>query len=140
MSAYFERNRQTYYDALLDVSKSNNWTDWCIFFLQGIIDEAKYNCIKAKKVIDLYNQLKAKIPQLTRSQYGIIALDYIFNNPHFLSTGFYRHSNIPKPTAQRLLKVLVKNNILLRFAGRGRRPNFYIFEELFNIAEGEVIF
>ncbi len=140
MSAYFESHRQTYYDRLLNVSKDDQWTEWCHFFLQGIVEESKNNYDRAKRILELYNRLKGKIPSITKSQYGIVALDFIFNRPYFTSTQFYSAANIPKPTAQRLLAVLWREKILLRFKRSGRSPDAHVFKDLMNITEGKNVF
>lgn len=139
ISAYFERNRQAYYDYLLGVSHANDWTSWCQFFLQGVLEQAQNNQSKAKKILDLYNELKTTIPSSTKSQYGIIALDFVFKEPHFRSKSFYEKANIPRPTAQRLLRVFCEKEILLRIKGAWRTSNFYLFKKLLNIAEGQDI-
>lgn len=41
LSAYFERNRDAYMDALLLVSQRGSWEDWIIFFLRGVLEQAK---------------------------------------------------------------------------------------------------
>jgi len=41
ISAYFEANRDEYYDRLLRVSSNDDWTGWCIFFLTAVIEQAR---------------------------------------------------------------------------------------------------
>ena len=41
MSAYFERDRQRYYDELLDVSITGDWEPWLLYFLEGVYREAE---------------------------------------------------------------------------------------------------
>ncbi len=137
MSTYFENDRDSYYDGLLDVSKNENWLDWCKYFLKGVISQSKQNLNRARKITQLYNDLKIKIPTLTKSQYGITALDFIFKVNYFKSTTFYERSKIPKPTARRLLKTLVEKEILQYTPGSGRIPNFYIFKQLIDMADGK---
>lgn len=137
ISSYFEKNRDTYYDLLLDISKNNNWLFWCEFFLKGVIQQAQENLQLAKNIIDFYNELKERIPKISKSQYGITALDFIFSKTYFNSKSFYENANIPKPTAQRLLKTFVNNHILECITGKGRAHNFYIFKRLIDIADGK---
>ena len=74
---------------------------------------------------------------LTHSQHSIRVVDFIFQLPIFASTLFTNHSEIPKPTANRILTLLKDEKILLPIEeGRGRRPGIYAFRELLNIAEG----
>ena len=137
ISSYFEKNRDTYYDLLLAVSKTGDWLLWCKFFIQGVLEQSKDNLKRAKKIVDYYNELKIQIPKITNSQHGITALDFIFRDTYFKSTAFYQKANIPKPTAIRLLNVFVDKNILECISGGGRRANFYVFKKLIDIADGK---
>ena len=136
MSAYFERNRSHYYDALLEVSKSGAWVEWCRFFITGVMEEAKSNSSKAQSILRLYDDLKVKIPAMTKSQYGITALDYIFAKPYFNSSQFYTEAAIPRPTAQRLLRIFREEGVLVGWQGAGRTPSLHIFRDLMKIAQG----
>lgn len=137
ISSYFEKNRNSYYDLLLGVSKNGDWLSWCKFFVRGIEQQATENFERAQKIIDFYNKLKIKLPAMTRSQYGITALDYIFKNSYFSSTTFYNEVQIPKPTAIRLLNIFVEKGVLVRLVGKGRKPSFYTFKKLIDIADGK---
>jgi Fic family protein len=137
ISQYLEKNRDTYYDLLLGVSKAGDWHAWWMFFIQGVIEQAQKNFERATKITLYYQELKASIPDISKSPYGITALDFIFQKTWFNSTDFYKQAQIPKPTAQRLLKVLAENDILEMFVGGGRTPNFYIFKKLIDIADGK---
>lgn len=137
ISAFFEQNRDEYYDRLLAISRDNDWTGWCIFFLEAVKTQAQRNQKKLQKILSLYEQHKREIVDLTHSQYSIVALDYIYSNPVFKSTQFYRSVPIPEPTAKRILNVLKKSEILsiLRPAA-GRRAGYFFFPELIAITEG----
>ena len=41
ISAYFESRRDAYYDALLAVSRDDDWTGWVAFFLDAIKEQAE---------------------------------------------------------------------------------------------------
>lgn len=142
LSAYLEANRDAYYDQLLAVSRDGDWTKWCRFFLLGIREQAEQNLSKAKAILELYDRLKPAVVDLTRSQYAIHALDWIFSRPIFKSTDFIASAEIPAATARRLLAVLRTESLVLRelVPGRGRRAGSYVFPELLNIAEGKRIF
>ena len=140
ISAYFEAHREDYYEGLLSVSRDDNWTGWCRFFLQAVQTQAEENLARAQEIVDLYDRMKVRVPDRTRSQYAIRALDWIFANPIFGSTMFVRQAAIPAPTARRFLKVLVKAGILRVFRpGRGRRPGIFVFQDLLDAAEGRAV-
>jgi len=136
ISAYFERNRDIYNEHLLAISRDGDWNSWISFFLQAVEEQADENSQKVKAIIELYANMKLLVPETTRSQYSIQAIDTIFSRPIFSSNNFASESGIPKGSATRILRELTKNEILgvLR-QGQGRRPNLYEFPKLINIVE-----
>ncbi len=138
ISAYFEARQNAYYDGLLAVSRDDDWTGWCRFFLDAIRLQAEDNLAKAQGIIDLYNAMKVRMIDLTRSQYAIYALDWIFERPIFRSADFVSQAAIPAPTARRILNILRKAGLLTALVeARGRRSAVLAFSPLLAIAEGE---
>lgn len=141
ISAYFEARRDVYYERLLSVSRDHDWTGWCLFFLEAVRVQAEDNLTKAQAIQDLYQRLKHQVMEMTRSQYAIPALDWIFGRPIFKSTDFIIMSSIPEPSARRIQNILLKGNILRTIiAGSGRRSSMIAFPELLNAAEGKQVF
>jgi Fic family protein len=68
ISAFFEANRDEYYDKLLAISRNGAWNEWCKFFLEAVANQAQENQSKATKILDLYERKKKHIVELTRSQ------------------------------------------------------------------------
>lgn len=141
ISGYFEARREEYYERLLAVSRDGDWTGWCRFFLEAVRAQAEENLQKARRILDLYEEMKLRVPEVTRSQYAMRAVDWIFSRPVFQSTGFIREGDVPAPTARRILGLLRDENILsvIRPAA-GRRPALLAFSALINIAEGREVF
>lgn len=137
LSAYLERHRDAYYDRLLAVSRDRDWTRWCEFFLQAVISQAEENQQKARQILTLYRDRKDWIAEVTRSQYAVRALDWMFGRPIFKTSDFFESVGIPQPTAKRIVREARDNGLLreLRPAG-GRRAAILAFVELLNIAEG----
>lgn len=141
ISAFLEANRDAYYEKLLAVSRDNDWTGWCVFFLTAVKQQAEENHSKATAIIDLYNQMKTHFVELTHSQYAIHALDWIFERPIFKSSDFIRSVSIPRPTAQRIINVLKTENILkILEESSGRKAAVLAYPDLLNIAEGYCAF
>ena len=140
ISAYFEANREEYLQRLRDVSLKDSWTEWCLFFLKGVKEQALENEQKARAILSLYEKTKDKVIQLTHSQHAIKAVDFLFTAGIFSAPQFAKNSGIPKPSTARILKILTDNKIIepLR-SGKGRRPGIFAFGELVNIAEGKAI-
>lgn len=141
ISAYLEANRDAYYDKLLAVSRDNDWTGWCAFFLTAVQQQAEENLRKAGAILDLYNKEKIRFVELTHSQYAIHALDWIFERPMFKSSDFITSSSIPKPTAQRILNVLKSSDLLRTMVeSSGNRSAVLAYPALLNVAEGREAF
>lgn len=141
ISAYFERNREEYYDRLLAVSRDGAWTEWIIFFLKALRAQAEVNQKKAIAILALQADFRKSFADLSRSQYAIHALDFLFRQPIFQAPEFVKHAKIPEPTAKRILRLLIS----MKFLGTlrkpsGRRAGIYAFRKLLNIAEGHDVF
>lgn len=136
ISAYLERNRDVYFDRLLGISRDNDWNSWISFFLKAIMEQAEENSLKAKSILELYKQMKIKIPEVTRSKYSIQVIDTIFSKPMFSSTDFIKAFGANRMAANRILTDLADNKILdVVSEGKGSRPTVYAFRELLKVTE-----
>ena len=136
ISAYFEANRDAYYEKLLAVSRDNDWTDWCMFFLKAVQNQADDNLTKTRAILDLHDSLKPRIDAATRSRHAIRTRDWIFQQPVFSSTKFVDGTGIPAPSAHRILVALREHDILRSiFRSSGSRPSMFAFPELLEIIE-----
>jgi Fic family protein len=141
VSAYLEANRDAYYERLLAVSRDQDWTGWCRFFLEAMRVQAEENQAKATAILNLYGELKPQVVKLTHSQYAIHAVDWVFSNPIFRSTTFVAGARIPEPTARRILRILRKESVIKEISPKmGRRPASFVFAKLLNIVEGGNLF
>ncbi|MFA7236204.1 MAG: Fic family protein [Phycisphaeraceae bacterium] len=140
ISAYFDAHRDEYYERLLAVSRDNDWTGWCVFFLTAIIEQARDNHRKAKAILDLYHQKKHWITELTHSHHAVKALDWFFSRPIFKRVDFIATAGIPMETAKRIVRLTKDQGLLQELRrGRGRQSTILCFPELLNIAEGKSI-
>ena len=137
ISAFLESNRDAYYERLLAVSRDEDWTSWCRFYLGAVRVQAEENIAKARGILDLYGRTKSRLASLTHARFAVEALDFIFENPIFRGTDFSARRNVPVHAARRILKTFSDNDILrLLRPASGRRPAVFMFDELLDIAEG----
>ena len=137
ISAYFEAHRDAYYDGLLAVSRDDDWSGWCRFFLKAVRAQAEDGLARARGILALYDDMKDSLPKLLRSQYAILALDWMFRRPIFRGVDFVAESGIPASSARRFLAVLSGAGVLdVVRPGRGRRTGVYMCPAIFRIAEG----
>jgi Fic family protein len=137
ISAYMDDHREEYYDRLLAVSRDGDWTGWCRFFLTALIEQANANKERALAILNLYRERKEWITVTTRSQHAVRALDWIFSRPIFRGSDFTVGSDVPKPTASRILRILRDEGVLAEIRpASGRRPAVLAYTQLLRIAEG----
>jgi Fic family protein len=126
---------------LLDVSGEDDWTGWCEFFLRALIAQAEENQTKAQEILSLYRERKDWVVEVTRSQYAVRALDWIFVRPIFRTSDFIESVDIPRPTANRILREVRDQGLLREIRpASGRRGRILAFPTLLNIAEGKTAF
>ena len=137
MSEYLEAHRDAYYARLRGISQGDDWNGWIEFFLDAVVEQARGNTARVRAIKDLYENMKGRITEVTRSPYAIAVLDTLFDRPIFQSSDFVERSRIPKPTALPVLRKLREAGILhvLR-EHRGQQPGIFAFRNLLNCAEG----
>lgn len=137
LSEYLEAHRSEYYDRLLAVSRDDDWTGWCEFFLRATQQQAIRNEARVRKIYDLYQRRKEWIIEQTRSPYAIWALDFIFSNPIFNASEFFEELRAPRTTARRILTILADSGLFaVTREGVGRRPAIFAYTELLDITDG----
>ncbi|SDL37483.1 Fic family protein [Maridesulfovibrio ferrireducens] len=140
LSSYLESHRNEYYARLKAISQSGDWNGWIVFFLEAIADQAKSNSRKVTAIMNLYEDMKIRIQDITHSRYSINLLDAIFDKPLFRTTDFIVRSGINKKTSMGLLRMLRDNDVLVTLSeASGSKPAVLCFPELLNIAEGRKV-
>ena len=85
--------------------------------------------------------MKRRVPEMTRSQYAIRALDWIFERPVFSSSDFIASAMIPESTAKRILRTLQSGDVLGALtSASGRKARILALPALLNIVEGREVF
>ncbi len=141
LSEYLESNRDEYYERLQLISKCGDWNGWIAFFLKAIEKQARRNGQRVREIMELYDGMKLRVQDATRSQYSIYLVDSIFSKPIFKSSDLIRQFSdrhgIHRQTAFELLKRLRDAEILRELQpGRGSRSAVLCFPELIVLAQG----
>lgn len=142
LSGYLEAHREKYHSSLHSITEMNDWQGWVEFFLTAVINQANKNNRRADEIISLYNTMKERFEEASRSQYTRRALEAFFKKPFINSKDFYeeiRSEN--RNQANKILKTLEENQLIALFRkGKGSVPSIYVMPELVNITEGKQIF
>lgn len=133
LSAFFEKNRSSYYDALDIVRKTNNLEQWIKFFLNGVICIAEDAINVFKSIIDLRQKYEQKILSLgARAENAQKLLLYMFSYPVVSIKMVESKLDISNNNASRLIKSLVDLNILKEKTGYSRN-RFYALNDYLNL-------
>ena len=133
LSDFFERHRASYYDALMRVRLANDLIHWVRFFLQGITETA----IKGRDTFHQILLLRLEVEQ-TLFQLGKRAplakrlLTYLYTHPIVSAMDVEKQLHVSAPTAQVLIRELVKVNILRELTGQ-QRGRLYAFDRYLNL-------
>lgn len=134
ISGSLEGRREEYLDRLRAVSATGEWTDWVLFFLQIMEEQAYANIAITDRIASLYDDMKERFRSTLSSQWSQVALDYVFERPVFWNSHFTGSSSIPSQTAHRLSRALVEEGILTEIMpASGRRAALLSFSPLLEI-------
>ncbi|MCK5475735.1 MAG: Fic family protein [Candidatus Pacebacteria bacterium] len=133
LSAFFEKNRASYYDSLTMVRKTNNLEQWVKFFLNGVIATAQDGINTFKQIVDLRQKYDSKIIILgARAKNAQKLLLVMFSCPIINVKDVEKELNISFNSANRLLKSLVDLGILKEMT-RLSRNRFFVLEKYLNL-------
>ncbi|WP_428086931.1 Fic family protein [Candidatus Thioglobus sp.] len=134
MSHYLEENKDLYIDTMRNVSKNNDWSAWCVFFLTAVEKQAVRNLEVAEQITTLYEEMKEPFSQVLSSKWSIKVLDFVFTNPIFKNNGLSKKCSIPPQSAARFTKELLKADLIKTvIKPSGRRGTMYSFEPLLEL-------
>ncbi len=141
-SAYLERNRDMYIDALKQLGgERDKWNNWVMFFLKAVVSQATEDSAKVKRLMDIYEDLKSRVVDITRSKFAVPVLDVIFERPVFGITMIAKKlSGMERPptttTIGQILKNLEGEGVVgIVSQGKGRRRTIYQLNELMDLLE-----
>lgn len=133
ISDFFERNRASYYDALMAVRLRNDLLHWILFFLNGVEQTAKKGCLVFKEILKLQQELQGLVMTMgKRAELASEFLRVLYSNPIQTVKSTQEILNISPATANALLKEFEKNNILQEVTG-AKRDRVYAMSRYIDI-------
>ena len=135
LSAFFEKNRASYYDSLTMVRKDNNLEQWIKFFLSGVIYISNDSIETFRQIIRLNQEYEDRIIVLgSRAKKARKLLNYLFSKPITNNKEIMKKLSISFNSANRLIKSLVELDLLSEVTGHSRNRLFVLrkYLDLFN--------
>ncbi len=133
MSTFFEKHRDSYYDSLSMVRKSNDLEQWVTFFLNGIVDTAQHGLRTFKEIMELRQEYEDKILTLgSRAKNAQELLQLMYATPIAKVRSVEKELDISFSSANRLLKSLTELGILTETTGY-LRNRLFVLEKYLNL-------
>ena len=133
LSDFFERNRASYYDALMRVRIANDMIHWVRFFLQGVNETATKGREVFHRILQLRTETESKILALNkRATPAKEVLNMLYQNPVINANQISASLGIAPATANSLLNNMTKLGIIREVTG-GKRYRRYLFESYLNL-------
>ena len=137
LSAYFERDRNVYYDQLLNVSVTGDWETWIVYFLRGVTEQARDAQTRVRRVRDLHEQKRQILLERRQSANALRLLDEIFARPIMTASQVAGLLNFTPAGARRILDRLVQAGVVNEVVGAW--PRLYVATELLHLIEAPTV-
>ena len=131
LSAYFERDRNAYYDQLLEMSATGDWERWIVYFLRGVAEQARDAQVRARRVRDLQEQMRQTLLERRETANALRVLDEVFAMPIVTVGEVSRLLGVTPAGSRRILERLVRAGILEELGDE--RPRLYMARELIDL-------
>jgi len=133
LSDFFERNRASYYDALMRVRVSHDLSHWLRFFLNGVAQTATKGRDVFRQILALRTRAEHAILGLgKRAPLARQALEHLYRQPIVDAHDLKVALGVSRPTANTIIKLLIDNEILSEVTGQ-ERYRAYAFEPYLNL-------
>lgn len=128
LSDFFERNRQLYYDNLMNVRTKNDLKQWLKFFLVGVIETSQNGILTFDAVLKLKKDIEEKIQKTnSRNRHLLSIMEYLYQKPVINASKVVEITSVSQPTAYKILDEMVKMDIINEITG-GKRGKVYVFD------------
>lgn len=128
LSAFFNRNRQAYYDKLMDARTRNDLNGWLRFFMNGVITTAKNATETFRQILALKTQIDTEtLPSLGRKfKTAQQLMNHLYTKPVFTVREVETWLSVSRPTANALVRALAETGMLEEMTGY-RRNRVFVF-------------
>ena len=136
LSAFFEKNKQLYYDNLMRVRTHNDLLRWLKFFLVGIIETSTQAIQGLKKILELKTECEEKrIYSLgKKTATAKLLLDALYQKPVMYAEEVVEATELSKVSAYKMIDDFMRLGILTEDTGF-KRNRLFVFREYFQIFE-----
>jgi Fic family protein len=135
LSAYFERDRDAYYDGLMSVSREGAWGQWFTYFLRGITEQASAAVADCERLLAMRRTYIDRLNSRHARPTTIRLVDHLFENPYVQTRSLSNRLNVSFAATQMAIDQLVEMGLLQEVTGQ-KRNRVYLAVEVLAAIEG----
>jgi len=133
LSDFFERNRASYYDALMRVRASDDLIHWVRYFLSGVLETATKGRNVFQQILQLRTETEQKVLTLgRRAANARRLLSLLYRKSIVTAADIASFLEISTPTANALIRDMQKLGIMKEITGQHRK-RAYMFESYLSL-------
>lgn len=129
VSAYLERDRERYYEALQTVREAGDPIPWIELFLAAVQTQAADAVARARRIVELRERYRGAAASIVSSK-GMALVDLVCETPIVSSRGVESRLGVTRPTALKLLRQLEAVGVLTEADSGPRGQRRYVAREL----------
>jgi Fic family protein len=134
LSAYFERNRDEYVNALQGVRERGDINGWIAFFVRGLTVQARSAVESADALLRLREEFRARLRQAGARGQAVDASEALIGNPFVTAPQLAQLLNVTRQGAQYVISSLERARIVQAVEGKSR-PALYVAQEVLDVLE-----
>ena len=133
LSAYFERDKNQYYDQLLGLSQTGEWNVWLDYFLKGVAEQSQDALDRVRRIRQLQDRYRLDFQDRRASANTLRLVDQLFASPYVTGPWAAKVLNVSQTGARRIIDSLVSYGVLEEVEGMW--PRVYVARELLGAIE-----
>jgi Fic family protein len=136
LSAYFERNREAYVDALQAVRERGDVDGWIAFFLSGVALQARRAVESADALLRLRDDFRERLRTARARGQVVDAAEALIGNPYVTAPQLAQTLAMTRQGAQYVISSLERVGIVAPVEGRDR-PALYVASDVLDVLRGD---
>jgi Fic family protein len=137
LSAYVERHRQGYYDALQAIRETGDPIPWIELFLTAVQTQASDAVRRAQQIVELREQYRQAAATIGTAN-AMALVELICENPVVTTKSIEGRLEVSRPTALRLLRRMEEKGVLKEGDEGARGQRRYIAPAMMDALAGDV--
>lgn len=121
LSLYFKTHRDTYYELLQQVRLEGAWSQWVLFFLEGVRETSQQAFQTARRILEITEDDRRAIENAGRRRGSMLQIHEVFRKrPIIGSTELVEATQLSPPTVNAAVEVLIQLGIVKETTGKKR--------------------